>query len=156
MPSVSSADEVGRRWLPSRQASGRFDGDDDEFEAVRSIRPVLRDLLTRDRDDAAELVNDVLGRAAAPPRLVRHDGLDWHVHSVPDDAPLAERVVVETAMAVLDVVRVDEMTRLAICADETCQAVVVDLSRNRSKKFCSITCGNRNAVHAFRARRKLA
>ena len=136
--------------------SGRFDGDDVELEAVRSIRPMLRDLLTRDRDDAAVLVNEVLARDATPPRLVRHDGLDWHVHAVSDDAPLAVRAAVETATAVLDVIRVDEMSRLAVCADEACQGIVVDLSRNRSKKFCSTTCGNRNAVNAFRARRKLA
>ncbi|MBB2901272.1 putative RNA-binding Zn ribbon-like protein [Kineococcus radiotolerans] len=135
--------------------SGRFDGNAAELEAVRSVRPVLRDLLTRDRDDAALLVNDLLAREAALPRLVRHDGLDWHVHAVSDDAPLAVRVVVETAMAVLDVVRADETSRLAVCADETCRGIVVDLSRNRSKKFCSTTCGNRNAVSAFRSRRRL-
>jgi predicted RNA-binding Zn ribbon-like protein len=30
--------------------------------------------------------------------------------------------------------------------------VVLDLSRNRSKRFCSVACGNRNAVAAYRAR----
>ncbi len=30
--------------------------------------------------------------------------------------------------------------------------IVLDLSRNRSKRFCSTTCGNRNAVAAYRAR----
>ncbi|WP_278259748.1 CGNR zinc finger domain-containing protein [Nocardioides convexus] len=44
------------------------------------------------------------------------------------------------------------MSRLAICADEACEGVVLDLSRNRSKRFCSVTCGNRNAVAAYRAR----
>lgn len=136
--------------------SGRFDGDEAELEAVREVRPVLRDLMTRGRDDAALLVNDLLAREEATPRLVRHDGLDWHVHAVSDDAPLAVRLVVETAMAVLDVVRVDETDRLGICADDRCDNVVVDLSRNRSKKFCSTTCGNRNAVSAFRSRRKPA
>lgn len=134
--------------------SGRFDGDDAELDAVRAVRPVLRDLLTRDRDSAAGLVNDLLARERAVPRLLRHDGLDWHVHAVADDAPLAVRILVETAMAVLDVVRLDEMSRLAVCADATCRGVVVDLSRNRSKRFCSTTCGNRNAVSAFRARRR--
>lgn len=134
--------------------SGRFDGDDAELEAVRAVRPVLRDLLTRDRDEAALLVNDLLAREGALPRLVRHDGLDWHVHAVADDAPLAVRVVVESAMAVLDVVRTDEMSRLAVCADDGCRGVVVDLSRNRSKKFCSTACGNRNAVSAYRSRRR--
>ena len=136
--------------------SGRFDDDEAEVEAVREIRPLLRDLLTRDRDEAAGLVNDVLARERATPQLVRHHGLDWHIHAVPDDAPLAVRVLVETAMAVLDVVRSDEMDRLGICADDRCDGIVVDLSRNRSKKFCSTTCGNRNAVNAFRSRRRLA
>jgi len=136
--------------------SGRFDGDRAELEAVRAVRPVLRDLLTRDRDGAAALVNDLLAREAALPRLVRHDGLDWHVHAVSDDAPIAVRVVVETAMAVLDVVRLDEVSRLAVCADATCEGIVVDLSRNRSKRFCSTACGNRNAVSAFRSRRRQA
>jgi hypothetical protein len=33
------------------------------------------------------------------------------------------------------------------------RGVVVDLSRNRSRRFCSTTCGNRVAVAAYRARR---
>ncbi|GAB3248191.1 CGNR zinc finger domain-containing protein [Kineococcus gypseus] len=136
--------------------SGRLDGDEAELEAVRAVRPVLRDLMTRDRDGAAQLVNELLARERATPRLVRHDGQDWHVHAVGDDAPLAVRIVVETAMAVLDVVRADEVDRLGVCADPTCGGVVVDLSRNRSKRFCSTACGNRNAVSAFRSRRRSA
>jgi len=57
-------------------------------------------------------------------------------------------------MAMIDVIRADEMSRLAVCADDTCEAVVLDLSRNRSKRFCSTTCGNRNAVAAYRARQR--
>ncbi len=135
--------------------SGRLDGDEAELRAVRGTRPVLRELMTRQRDEAALLVNELLARERATPRLVRHDGLDWHVHAVSDDAPLAVRVVVESAMAVLDVVRADEVQRLGTCADDGCDNVVVDLSRNRSKRFCSTTCGNRNAVSAFRSRRRL-
>ena len=36
--------------------------------------------------------------------------------------------------------------------DDDCDGIVLDLSRNRSKRFCSTTCGNRNAVAAYRAR----
>jgi predicted RNA-binding Zn ribbon-like protein len=46
------------------------------------------------------------------------------------------------------------MSRLDICADTACNGVVLDLSRNRSKRFCSITCGNRNAVAAYRERQR--
>ena len=57
-------------------------------------------------------------------------------------------------MAMVDVIRADEMSRLGICADDTCEDIVLDLSRNRSRRFCSTTCGNRNAVAAYRARQQ--
>lgn len=132
--------------------TGRHDGDQAEVDAVHAVLPRLHALLTADRDDAVEMVNDMLREVSALPQLRRHDGYDWHLHAVDPDRPLAERIVVETAMAMIDVIRADEMSRLSLCADDDCDGVVLDLSRNRSKRFCSVTCGNRNAVAAYRAR----
>ena len=132
--------------------SGRHDGDVDELEAVRALRPVLRELLTADRDDAVELVNALLAEARALPRLVRHEPFDWHLHAVAEESPLPTRIMVESAMAMIDVIRADDMSRLGVCADDDCDGIVLDLSRNRSRRFCSTTCGNRNAVAAYRAR----
>lgn len=123
-----------------------------EVDEVRALRPRLRELLTSDRDRAAGLVNQLLLSTAALPQLVRHDGNDWHIHAVDADRTLADRILVETAMAMVDLIRADEMSRLAVCADEACDGLVLDLSRNRSRKFCSTTCGNRAAVAAYRAR----
>ncbi|WP_134742109.1 CGNR zinc finger domain-containing protein [Nocardioides sp. 503] len=132
--------------------TGRRDRDRAELDAVRALRPRLRELLTAERDDAVALVNQMLRDGQALPQLVRHDPFDWHLHAVVDDAPLATRIIVETAMAMIDVIRTDEMSRLALCADDDCNGVVLDLSRNRSRRFCSTSCGNRNAVAAYRAR----
>ncbi|MCL3838649.1 CGNR zinc finger domain-containing protein [Aeromicrobium duanguangcaii] len=123
-----------------------------DLEAVRGIRARLRGLLTADRDAAVELVNQVLTEQQAVPRLVRHDRLDWHVHAIADDRPLHERILVETAMAMIDLIRADDLGRIGRCAASDCDGVVVDLSRNRSRKFCSTTCGNREAQAAYRAR----
>ena len=141
-------------WYAAHGYTGRHDGDDAELAALRALRPVLRELLTADRDRAADLVNAMLAEADALPQLVRHDELDWHIHAVPRDAPLDRRVVVETAMAMVDVIRADELSRLSLCADDRCDGLVLDLSRNRSRRFCSTTCANRNAVAAYRARRR--
>lgn len=132
--------------------TGRHDRTRAELEAVQAVRPQLRALLLAERDQAVELVNAILHEHQAVPRLVRHDAWDWHLHAVQEDWPLADRIVVETAMAVVDVVRQDESSRFAVCEDDTCEGVVVDLSRNRSRRYCSTTCGNRNAVAAYRAR----
>lgn len=132
--------------------TGRHDGDAAELDAVRALRPTLRVLLTSNRERAADLVNRLLADARATPRLVRHDRFDWHVHAVDDDEPLATRIAVETAMAMIDVVRADELSRLGTCADDDCDGVVLDLSRNRSRRYCSTACTNRNAAAAYRAR----
>jgi len=132
--------------------SGRHDGTDVELVEVRAIRPQLRSLLTAARDDAAEQVNTLLAEAPALPQLARHGIHDWHIHAVAPGESLAVQILVETAMAMVDVIRSDDMSRLAVCADETCDGVVLDLSRNRSRRFCSTACGNRNAVAAYRAR----
>ena len=134
--------------------TGRRDHDAAEVEAVRKMRPRLRQLLTADRDDAVAIVNEMLSDAKALPQLVRHQQWDWHVHAVDPDSPLPTRICVETAMAMIDVIRADEMSRLGVCADDDCEGVVLDLSRNRSRRFCSTTCGNRNAVAAYRARNR--
>ena len=136
--------------------TGRRDRDAAELEAVRALRPVLRELLTAERDDAAELVNALLAEARALPQLRRHDGLDWHIHAVPADAPLDRRIAVEAAMAMIDVIRADELSRLSVCIDDRCDGLVLDLSRNRSRRYCSTICANRNAVAAYRARRSVS
>ncbi|MBW0116689.1 CGNR zinc finger domain-containing protein [Pseudonocardia abyssalis] len=133
--------------------TGTHDGDAAELEEVRALRGPLRELLTADRDTAVLLVNRTLAERDARPRLVRHDGWDYHLHATDPAAPLADQIAVETAMAMVDVIRADEMARLSICADDTCEGVVVDLSRNRSRRFCSTACTNRVAAAAYRARR---
>jgi len=133
--------------------TGRLDHDEDEVASLRTLRPRLRTMLLAPRDEMAAHVNDALAESRITPALRRHDGADWHLHAVADEHPLAERILIETAMALIDVIRADEGSRLTVCDDDTCQAIALDLSRNRSKRYCSTTCANRNAVAAYRARR---
>ena len=149
LTSVAVLDEFFSRW----RYTGRHDRTRAELDAVRTLRPRLREMLTADRDNAVAQVNEALAGATLRPELVTHDGLDWHLHAVDYDNPLADRIVIETAMAMIDVIRADETSRLGVCADDGCDGVVLDLSRNRSRRYCSTACANRNAVAAYRARR---
>src|SRR4030095_5663457 len=126
----------------------------EELESVRALRPRLRRFWTvADRDEAAALVNEILGEADARPYLARHDEWDWHLHVTRPDAPLADRVADEDAMAFFDLIRADALGRLRICAAEDCEDVLVDLSKNYSKRYCDTgDCGNRTHVAAYRAR----
>ena len=123
-----------------------------ELLAVQALRPRLRRLWELDREGVVRLVNDVLADFRALPQLVRHDQFDYHLHATPSEAPLAARMAVEAAMAMVDVIRADELSRLRICANSDCNDVLVDLSRNRSKRYCDLSCSNLAAVRAYRSR----
>jgi predicted RNA-binding Zn ribbon-like protein len=143
-------------FLARHPYSGARRGTDEELDQVRRLRTRLRMLWTaKDRDEAAAIVNAILAEADAQPYLTKHDEWDWHLHVTPPDAPLADRIGAEAAMAVLDLIREDALGRLRICAADDCADVLVDLSRNSSKRFCDTgNCGNRTNVAAYRARKR--
>lgn len=138
--------------------SGTVRRTDRELAAVRELRARLRRLWeTPNRDAAAHLVNEILADTDARPYLTKHDEWDWHLHVTPPDAPLAARMGAEAAMGVLELIRADDLDRLKLCAADDCHDVVVDLSRNKSKRFCATgNCGNRTNVAAYRARKRAA
>ena len=132
--------------------TGRVTGDQQELDAVRALRPRIEELWRADVETTVRLVNEMLREARALPQLVKHDQWDYHLHATPPEAALAQRMMVEAAMAVVDVIRAGESARLRVCAADDCDDLVVDLSKNRSRRFCDGGCGNRTNVAAYRAR----
>lgn len=152
LPDVEALDAFLTEW----SWSGTRAGTQAELAAVHRLRPRLRRLWLVDEDEAVTIVNDMLRQAKALPQLVKHDSWDYHLHATPSDAPLATRMSVEAAMAFVDVIRSKELGRLRICDDAECQDVFIDLSKNRSRRFCDRGCGNRANVAAYRARKAQA
>lgn len=150
LTTVDQLDEFARE----HHYTGFRSRDRAELQEVRDLRSRLRSVLVASRDEAVPLVNAMLRDGGALPQLQRHGDTDWHLHAVEDERPFAERIMVETAMAMVDVIRADEMSRLARCQDPQCDGVVLDLSRNRSRRFCSTACGNRVAAVAYRTRQR--
>jgi len=129
-------------------------GDLDALYDVRArLRTVFGDL---DAAETAHRVNLLLADASVRPRLTDHDDYAWHIHYFAPGATLAEHVRVDGAMALAQVVSAEETDRLRVCDAPDCEAVLVDLSRNRSKRYCDArTCGNRLNVAAYRQRKRL-
>jgi predicted RNA-binding Zn ribbon-like protein len=136
--------------------TGRLDGNTAELNAVRKLRPRLARFWEVGEAAAVDLVNEMLREGGALPQLVKHDRWDYHVHATSPDAPLADRMAVDAAMAMIDVIRMKELDRLRVCEGEQCNRVLVDLSKNRSRRFCDAGCGNRANVAAYRSRLKKA
>lgn len=152
LPDVAALDEFISTW----GWTGKVEHSRAELQAVRDLRPRLRQIWEADEEQVVEIVNDLLRTSNALPQLVKHDVWDYHLHATPPNAPLATRMAVEAAMAFVDVVRGKELSRLRLCDYPGCDNVVVDLSKNRSKRFCDSGCGNKAAVAAYRARKAAA
>ena len=136
----------------------------EDVAQLHALRTRLREALTDDGDSSggtaeeretrvAHLTNELFTETRAQPQLRKHDHWDWHLHAVPNESGIAERTAADVAIALADVVIEGETARFGTCAADDCRALFVDLSRNRSKRFCDRgNCANRTHVAAFRAR----
>jgi predicted RNA-binding Zn ribbon-like protein len=140
--------------------TGRRDRDAAELESVHRLRDRLGRIwaVAHDEERAVGQVNALLSDTRAAPWLTRHPEMpEWHLHLASIHDPLWQRMGAEMAMALADLIRAGDLRRLKSCAAPDCEAVLVDLSRNRSGKFCDTgNCGNRQHVAAYRERRTVA
>ncbi|KUI16822.1 RNA-binding protein [Mycobacterium sp. GA-1285] len=146
-------------YLGSFGWTGRRDFDAEELASVHRLRDRLGRIwaVADDEERTVAQVNALLSDTHASPWLTRHPEMpEWHLHLASVDDPLWQRMGAEMAMALADLIRVGELRRLKTCAAPDCEAVLVDLSRNRSGKFCDTgNCGNRQHVAAYRERRAM-
>ncbi|WP_031056683.1 CGNR zinc finger domain-containing protein [Streptomyces sp. NRRL F-5702] len=129
-----------------------------DLAAVRDVRARFAEVFAApDPRTAADLVNRLIAAAGTTPQLTDHDGYDWHVHYFAPDASIADHLAADCGMALAFIIVAGEQERLRRCEAPDCGHAFVDLSRNRSRRYCSSrTCGNRLHVAAYRARRKEA
>lgn len=145
------------RFLAAQRFSGSRTHTVSELRAVRQLRARLLQLWTADEQTLAAGVNQLLRNSRALPQVVRHDGWGWHLHCTGPAAPLEERMATEAAMAFADALRGGDLERLGSCAAPDCSAVTLDLTRNRSKRYCDTgNCANREHVRSYRSRQAKA
>jgi predicted RNA-binding Zn ribbon-like protein len=107
-------------------------------------------------DEAAATtgLNALLNETGAVPQIVAHDGRGPHIHVSRASAPLADRIAAHLAMGLAGLVVTGETDRVRSCESPDCRDIFIDLSRNRSRRYCdNRTCGNRVHVAAYRARK---
>jgi predicted RNA-binding Zn ribbon-like protein len=147
-------------FLDKHQVEPRRPATAADLDAVHALRLRLREAWRaanseRTTEPLADLVNELLRDSDARPRLTDHGGgWGWHLHVTGPDAPLEHRIAAQAGFALADLVRMRETGRLRRCEAPGCEAVFVDLSKNRSRRYCDTgNCGNRQHVAAYRERR---
>ena len=144
LPDVVPAVHEGRQKVRVADAA---------LERAHSLRDRLTTLWTDafQEKDVTDQINALL-QATGPLELL---ATDEDLIFAPADAPAdaVERLQALAALALADTAVEGELSRLRVCAGEDCENMLVDASRNRSKRFCDeANCGNRMHVRSYRAR----
>jgi len=135
----AEAAEVRERAIGLREAIYRI------FAAIaEQQRPAVEDL---------ELLNTEIQPALAHGRIVETgDGYTW---DWADDRQTLDRILWPVARSAADLLASAQLDRARQCADERCGWLFLDMSRNRSRRWCSMEeCGNRNKARVYYQRRK--
>ncbi|WP_433253991.1 CGNR zinc finger domain-containing protein [Streptosporangium sp. CA-135522] len=160
-------------WLGRRGLIGPADtaGDDDLAAAVE-LRESLRAALRRNHAPGHAPDGDPdgapTGEPGGEPTVAPWPGVPHSFAGLPlrmtltTGGPVLEPVhtgvpggLARIAAAVLDTRADGTWPRLKVCTESTCQWAFVDLSKNRSRSWCSMkVCGNRTKTRAYRARRQ--
>jgi predicted RNA-binding Zn ribbon-like protein len=146
-----------RRLVAAEHVSDVGPLTEEDLAAARRLRARFLAVWRATTDEeAVALVNALVADARTTPRLTDHDGWPLHMHYFAPGSGLAEHLAADGGMALALVLAAGERARLRTCAAPGCGNVLVDLSRNRSRRYCdSRTCGNRLHVAAYRARRRV-
>ena len=144
--------------IADRYAFAGVRGTASDLARARDYRARLDSIVTSceagDEESAIEQINGLLSETGASPQIAVHDGRGPHLHVSRPTSPLADRMAAHFAMGLAWLVVAGEASRIRCCESPTCRAAFVDLSRNRSRRYCdSRTCGNRLHVAAYRARK---
>ena len=111
-----------------------------------NARPAVEDL---------ELLNGALGPALAHARIVEgQDGFTW---DWADNQTALDRMLWPVARSAAELLASAQLGRARQCADEKCGWLFLDMSRNRSRRWCSMEdCGNRNKARSYYHRQRAA
>ena len=104
---------------------------------------------------AAHRLNEMLARAAGPPRLSHHDNTPWHIHvDTSDTTSWAHWFATSSAMALATLLASRQDCPGGLCAASNCHQPFADLGRGAPRRYCSPRCASRTRVAAYRHSRQ--
>lgn len=153
---LSAALGVALRGGSARAADPLPEARDALADLGRRARPVFEAAGTGDLDRAVAVTNELLRSYGPVPTLARHDEEPWHLHFHGPRSTDPSEWGGGVAVGLATVLGSASADRLGVCVAPGCDRVFVDVSRNGTRRFCSLACQNRVKASTHRARRSAA
>jgi len=124
-------------------------------ESARELREVIHRVFSTPEPSRADVavLGAWAGRAAAERRLVPAE--EGYAFGWPESDAL-EQVLWPVALSAAELLTSEDRVRVKECAGETCDWLFLDMSRNRSRRWCDMKeCGNRAKARRFYRKQRL-
>lgn len=115
---------------------------------------IFRDTAEGEATVAVKRLNALLASARPTPQVSGHDGEGWHLHLAEGARTAAEGYGAAAVLGLAFYVSEHGLSRLGVCQSRPCHQVYIDVSTNRSRRYCSERCATRANVAAYRARQR--
>ncbi len=146
--------ELAKQFLIEHDFSGVEVVTEDDLAELHRVRDRLEQVFyAPDETAATSLINGLLQEYDVRPYLTDHDGR-WHFHYAPEGSSLGRRVATDVTMGLAALIAEYGFERFGICSADDCGDVFVDMSRNKSRRYCNDLCSARVNVREHRARAK--
>ena len=120
----------------------------------RELRCVFESSAAGDESGVVDQLNALMAKYPVKPFISGHGATSWHLHVTDESSSVSELLAGEALMGLAFLVCDLGATRLGACQAESCTGVFVDISPNKSRRYCSDRCSSRANVAAYRARQK--
>lgn len=146
------------RVLLGQQPRWRRLATEDDLPVLRRLRAelltIFGDAVEGEEAAAVKRLNALLATARIRPQVSGHDGENWHLHLAEGAETAADGYTAAAVLGLAFFVAEHGLTRLGSCQSRPCQNVFIDVSTNRSRRYCSERCATRANVAAYRARKR--
>jgi predicted RNA-binding Zn ribbon-like protein len=155
----ADVDELARL---GNDAFAQFNGSWPPFEAregteltelATALHQVFLNLAEQDVGSAVPLINELLRAYPASPHVSTSP--PWSLHYHDHSLPAVPAWQIACAAALGSFVSSGAWQYIGRCEAERCDRVFIDDTKNRSRRFCTKRCQNRDKVRAFRLRAAL-
>ncbi len=127
---------------------------DDQLTEAHQLRSQLRDLWTANQPSALiEVLNSLLIHSPVVLEVETDEKNGLHITYKPhSNLSVMQQLTTKSVFGLVTVLENYGLERMGTCMADPCQDVFIDVSRNRSRRFCSDRCANRYNIAAYRER----
>ena len=137
--------------LNTESSEAVVDISDDFVAALKHLRDIVLDVFNGETvEKEVDFLNELLKKRKSFNQITIKNG-ETIMTSVSQSSVL-DGILAKVASDLIDIIITSSVGRIHRCENDDCRFYYLDMSKNQSKKYCSLKCNNVAKVRRYRAK----